>query len=232
MEKKNMVLLTVIAVATLLVAVVGATFAFFTANVQQNRTEAGGQGETNVTTAKVASTTTVANVSGEAGKFTATEVYPGHKEVAALQIGATSDDTTVASSSRFQIIYDVTENTLKDNVTVTLYRTTTQQNIGENNNFFNCQPSTTKVEESNETRFTETCDATPAGFGTAVATKTLKAAGGAEQIVLSNEKIDLAVGEASKTYYYYVVVEFVNKDASQNDVMGTTLNGTINVLPA
>lgn len=38
MEKKNMVLLTVIAVATLLVAVVGATFAFYTAQ-QKNTTE-------------------------------------------------------------------------------------------------------------------------------------------------------------------------------------------------
>ena len=34
MEKKNTILLTVIAVATLLVAVVGATFAYFTATTQ------------------------------------------------------------------------------------------------------------------------------------------------------------------------------------------------------
>ena len=34
MEKKNVVLLTVIAVATLLITVVGATFAFYAANVQ------------------------------------------------------------------------------------------------------------------------------------------------------------------------------------------------------
>ncbi len=36
MDKKNTVLLTVIAVATLLVAVVGATFAYFSANVTEN----------------------------------------------------------------------------------------------------------------------------------------------------------------------------------------------------
>lgn len=36
MEKKNTVLLTVIAVATLLVAVVGATFAYFSANITEN----------------------------------------------------------------------------------------------------------------------------------------------------------------------------------------------------
>lgn len=40
MEKRNTVLLTVIAVATLLVAVVGATFAYFSASVQEvNKTE-------------------------------------------------------------------------------------------------------------------------------------------------------------------------------------------------
>lgn len=36
MDKKNTVLLTIIAVATLLVAVVGATFAYFSANVKEN----------------------------------------------------------------------------------------------------------------------------------------------------------------------------------------------------
>ena len=48
MERKNMVLLTVIAVATLLVAVVGATFAYFTAS-----TSTTGQTEATVTTNKL-----------------------------------------------------------------------------------------------------------------------------------------------------------------------------------
>lgn len=47
MEKKNTVLLTVIAVATLLVAVVGATFAYFTATANTNNENAG---STNVQT--------------------------------------------------------------------------------------------------------------------------------------------------------------------------------------
>ena len=41
MDKKNTMLLTVIAVATLLVAVVGATFAYFTATANTNNTTAG-----------------------------------------------------------------------------------------------------------------------------------------------------------------------------------------------
>ncbi len=48
MEKKNMVLLTVIAVATLLVAVVGATFAYFTATANPS-----GSAEATVTTNKL-----------------------------------------------------------------------------------------------------------------------------------------------------------------------------------
>ena len=53
MEKKNMVLLTVIAVATLLVAVVGATFAYFTATVNTT----GEETSTQVTTTKLATVT-------------------------------------------------------------------------------------------------------------------------------------------------------------------------------
>ena len=52
MEKKNMILLTVIAVSTLLVAVVGATFAYFTAT----STSTGNTNKTTVTTAEIAST--------------------------------------------------------------------------------------------------------------------------------------------------------------------------------
>ena len=54
MEKKNTILLTVIAIATLLVAVVGATFAYFTASVSTNE----GNGGTGTTTVKSKTTAT------------------------------------------------------------------------------------------------------------------------------------------------------------------------------
>ena len=55
MERKNTVLLTVIAVATLLVAVVGATFAYFTAT--NTAEEVGGAGTGEVNTTKLGNTT-------------------------------------------------------------------------------------------------------------------------------------------------------------------------------
>ena len=55
MERKNTVLLTVIAVATLLVAVVGATFAYFTATNKNNDISGANAGE--ITTTKLGNTT-------------------------------------------------------------------------------------------------------------------------------------------------------------------------------
>ena len=70
MERKNMVLLTVIAVATLLVAVVGATFAYFTAST----TTTGSGNSTNVTTNKFDGATLTFK---EAGKVFDMLDYPG-----------------------------------------------------------------------------------------------------------------------------------------------------------
>lgn len=70
MEKKNMILLTVIAVSTLLVAVVGATFAYFTATT----TSQGNNTTTTVTTQQIAGTDWTAT--SKSGKSPA--VYPGY----------------------------------------------------------------------------------------------------------------------------------------------------------
>lgn len=79
MEKKNTILLTVIAIATLLVAVVGATFAYFTATVTTDKAD--GNNTTNVKTYALAS------AKMEMGsKVTADGVYPGYKAVKSVAI--------------------------------------------------------------------------------------------------------------------------------------------------
>lgn len=78
MEKKNTILLTVIAIATLLVAVVGATFAYFTAQVT---TTNNGQNTTEVKTAALASATM-----DMGSKVTANDVYPGAKVVKSVNV--------------------------------------------------------------------------------------------------------------------------------------------------
>ena len=120
MEKKNMVLLTVIAVATLLVAVVGATFAYFSITTTNNF--GGGtadQGKTNITASDAAKADAITiTESSNAGSFTETGVYPGHKEVAAIKVNAKSAQGTVPN---VKITYNTTKN---DNGTVTPNTTT------------------------------------------------------------------------------------------------------------
>ena len=80
MEKKNTILLTVIAIATLLVAVVGATFAYFTATVSVDE-ETKDKNVTNVTTQTMASATMAFG-----NKVDATNVLPGYKAVRSVTV--------------------------------------------------------------------------------------------------------------------------------------------------
>lgn len=85
MEKKNTILLTVIAIATLLVAVVGATFAYFTAQVN---TKDGDNGTTNVKTYTLASA-----VMDRGNDVSSEGVYPGTTIVKPLVVtGACADE--------------------------------------------------------------------------------------------------------------------------------------------
>lgn len=222
MERKNTILLTVIAIATLLVAVVGATFAYFTATITDNRNTDPDAGKTKISAGQVANSTIVANVEGAAGKFTAENVYPGHKEVAALQVtarGAANSKTTV------DFTYDVTTNDLgASNVKVSLYKSTTL--IPTTENYFACEQKVETVDGEN--RYSETC--AEKSVGTLVKETILT--GGAQKVTLGQDSITTTAADTDETVYYYVVVEFVNQSESQNAVMGKTLEGTVSVIPA
>ncbi len=84
MEKKNVIFLSVIAVATLLTAVIGTTFAYFTANF----TTSNAQNATSTVTTKTLSGVTVtlgAPISGN-------PVYPGFKGVQEITVNGTAAD--------------------------------------------------------------------------------------------------------------------------------------------
>lgn len=223
MEKKNSILLTVIAIATLLVAVVGATFAYFTASIQDNRTDENGKGQTNISTDKVVSSTTIANVDNAAGKFTVEEIYPGHKEVAALQVKV---DGEANSKTGVDFYYDITNNTLEDQVKVSIYRSDTQ--IATTDNHFNCQKDV--KHDGNEAQYYESCETRE--LGTLLDGGEHVLTGNIEKIKLGRDIIDLqSIG--SRTVYYYVVVEFMDSgNGDQNKYMNKVLNGVVSVEPA
>ncbi len=231
MERKNMILLTVIGAATLLVAMVGATFAFFTATVQDTRSQDGGDdGTANITAGSVANTTVVGNVENAAGKFTATGVYPGHREVAGLSVAVTNGAEQVTSNTNVNIVYDVDTNGFKsDEIEVTVFRSEEELSL---NNYFNCTHSVTSAEDGQH--FSETCDHEIDEIESLDdnVTKLTKSAvtltGGKEKKILVNDTIS-ATGQVEKKVFYYVAIEFKDTGKSQNDSMNATLNGTIKV---
>ena len=105
MERKNMVLLTVIAVATLLVAVVGATFAYFTAT-----TSTSGSVSTEVTTSKVEGAT-VSFISTDS-KFERLD-YPGGLAVygAKATIAKKDADANIDYEATFSLKIEYTNQT-------------------------------------------------------------------------------------------------------------------------
>lgn len=115
MEKKNMVLLTVIAVATLLVAVVGATFAYFTAT---SSTTDGNEATTSATTAQLATLSWTADETGRSP-----QVYPGFKAFQAYTLAAGG-----TGSARYQLklTANVDPAFKSGDVTYTIYKATSE----------------------------------------------------------------------------------------------------------
>ena len=220
MEKKNMVLLTVIAVATLLVAVVGATFAYFTASIQNDYNGQENNGSANISSGSVGSNNTVvAEVDGQAGSFEATDVYPGHKEVAALKVTVTGD-----TAQSIDITYSPTTNDFPDgSITLKVYKGAGTENIGEEGNYFQCE-SKTGTSGGSQT-FYEECTVQESTLGSQLgSTHNLTQAEAGSTVVLATDSL------TSETGTYYVVVEFVNKPGeSQDTAQSKTLDGDISV---
>ncbi len=101
MERKNMVLLTVIAVATLLVAVVGATFAYFTAST---KAEDVGGNSANVTTNKLDGATLTFKETGEVLDMLD---YPGGLGIYGATATIAKQDDNGDDSNNYQATFDL-----------------------------------------------------------------------------------------------------------------------------
>ncbi len=245
MERKNMVLLTVIAVATLLVAVVGATFAYFTATVTEGR-ESGdgkGQGETQLNTATLAgSTTATANIDGQAGSFTANDIFPGHTEYAALSVTVTS---TEAKNVAVPFVYEVESNTIGTDIHYYLYRADKKYDDMNMGCVVGVDPdSPTHMSETCDFRNVESSKGHPTSGGdSAEAISELTLVGTGVVTEDANAKYQImdeitTTGDSSEytgTAYYYFVIEYKNKtdvsasEGNQDAQQGQSLKGTLTI---
>lgn len=117
MEKKNTILLTVIAIATLLVAVVGATFAYFTAQVTTNNDD---QNNVDVTTAALATATMDLGP-----QVTANDIYPGAKVVKPIHVtGGCREGATTCTpiNTDITVTPNINSDVFKTDITWKLYK--------------------------------------------------------------------------------------------------------------
>ena len=224
MEKKNTILLTVIAVATLLVAVVGATFAYFTASTST------GDGRGDVTTGTATSIGSVAmNLQTIANSNNMS--YPG-----GMLLNGASVTATVTGAGTFDASYTINANVDANALTsknttlnVTLYKTTSQISDAA---VSGCALQNGTAGE--DVTYYYTGCAVPTGIttGQKVDSKTITiTADGPKTATLTFDDSTTFSGITSAsptTAYYYLVVEYVNNDAAdQNADMGKTVTATI-----
>lgn len=214
MEKKNTILLTVIAVATLLVAVVGATFAYFTATTS---TTGDGASTGEVDTAEVAS---VKLTKAETGKSTTT-IYPGTTNYAGMSITASKEGSDAAE---YDITYTLSgtvtlsEAFTKGAVSYKVYRTTTPVETPVTCTDPTATPSATGTQYSQEC----TVDNTMTTSGTEVASGTVD--GTTASISISEQELSTS---GNTQYYYYLVVSYEKKNEDQNDDQGKTITASL-----
>lgn len=205
MEKKNMVLLTVIAVATLLVAVVGATFAYFTAT----STTGGNETTTSATTAQLATLSWTAEETGRSP-----QVYPGFKAFQAYTLAAGG-----TGSARYQLklTANVDPAFKSGDVTYSIYKATSEVT----SSLFT--PGNANVDTTTEpgvARYSIT--------GAAFDSEGLTAVVENEPLTTVSDTVITGVGvqnvntiNGGTTEYYVLVLDFPNKNEAQTQQNAT-----------
>ena len=210
MERQNTVLLIVVAVATLLVAVVGATFAYYTATT--TNTGAGESG--NVTT------TTVGNVTLNMSATTTTNKleYPGgFLVVGALVTGTHTGDTAYNTT---YTVNGTINNGTKTQLEWSLYELGTA--VAEP--VTGCTVKETAA--SGETRYTyEGCSLNIAFSSTAKVTNGTVAASSNGTVTVPAET--LTTTQAGAKTYYYLVVKYPETNENQNADQNATITAAL-----
>ena len=199
-NRKNSILLTVIAVATLLVAVVGATFAYFTA-------QGGNTAQTNI------NVTTGTSDSSSFGTWTAINITADQETFAqgkGNRVGTSTGSASFTANSTeaadfcYNVALDVTTNTF-------VYSSTNTEQVAE----------LTLTAEKDGVKLIDGVDITTAEAGTNVV-RIPNAVGGTDY----EHKIHAEAGKTVNNAWT-LTVTLVNLDVDQNDNAGKTFAGAV-----
>jgi len=212
MKKKRTMILVITLVLT--IVFIGTSYAYFTGVFDSNNKE----DNNTLNTETLSDTVMISDVEDSAGSFTASRIYPGHKEVASIKVNVTGK---INSKIGIKFIYDVEENGMNDHIKISIYKS--KKKIETKENYFNCK---TMINTESETaKYYETCE--ERNLELLIGEKILH--GGKEELDVVTDTILIIEEENPEEYYYYAVVEFINIEASQNEDMDKVLKGKINV---
>ncbi len=213
MEKKNMIFLSVIAVATLLTAVVGATFAYFSAQA--------GSGAQTVTgaAAQIAGLNTTVN-----GTIDFTGAMPGWAGAASISVQTPTGDAEAAGSYQVTLDKNGLNPAFSTWITYTVYKTTATSHTGVS--VATCTEQT--VANGNNLEYTMDCPITLGSF-TAVADGTdFEQVATGNLNALTTEEVLETVNYTVSTFEpatYYVLYQFTKPaGVDQNAVQGMSMN--------
>ena len=192
MEKKNVIFLSVIAVATLLTAVIGTTFAYFTANFTVSNNNA----VNSVKTKKLASTSVVIG-----DKINSEEAYPGFKGAQSLTVDGNGAEGDVSAKVKITVAANIPE-AFKTDVTWKLIEVPAATTI-------TCKSSVQSTPNASGVQYYDnaTCEGLT-GKETAVLSSATS----------STTTVDVAYNTHKK---YYLIVDYANKE-NQDTQQGQT----------
>ena len=152
---------------------------------------------------------------GDNISFSNTDIYPGHKAVASIEVTGTGDDTPMI----YNVIFNGS-NTFNTPINYTIYKT--EENIEAS---YNCSVMNGYVNGA-KTYYEECSGNNIEQLGSAISSGTITKGDG--KTTLKTDEIILTVPEG-KVVYYYIVFEYPNEDASQNDDIGSTISGNVTI---
>ncbi len=207
MEKKKNITLLVIGLLAVVAFSFGISYAYFVSRITKE-----GEGS-NVGGSTATKQDTVVSTTGSIG-FTDTNIYPGHKNISKIVVTATGDSHVI-----YNLVWNGT-NTLNTTINYKVYKATTEKNPS-----IKCA----KHEEGTiRKELYEECTENLTGLGEVISEGMIESTEASTKVkLIRNEEIDAS--NVGAKVYYYIVLEYPNKEDSQNIDMNGSFTGNINV---
>ena len=191
-----------------LVLSMGVSFAYFSAN---SSVTGNGSVATNITaTIETKGITADGNID-----FNNVDMYPGHTAIASIRVTGTGNNEPLM----YNVIFNGSS-TFTTPLNYTVYKS--DANIDAS---YSCEIRQGRIGTS-KTYYEECSSNNIESLGSPISSGTIN--NGSGKTILKSDEIMLTAPEG-EVVYYYIVIEYPNLDANQNDDMGSSINGNITI---